>query len=401
MESCPTTTRDRGKVERPGCRPTSSYPPQKTLFQPLFNSWDDLVEFVDDGVLVWLAVLSEKLDQRFPEANSAFVHAVKDDDGLALHEVVTLLMEDHEREEFLHRAGTAGEDDEGVGVFDHDFHAGVDVVTKPEAGESCGKAFEFNDVRNIRSCGPTFGLDGSADDGAHDSGFSCAGDTTEFVVSEFASERFAIADVVVLFDGGRAEDADVADEIIGGGSVGVGGHGLLFGQGFAVDGGEAFVAEVGEGFCRSFSSVGDEEVVAVILFDGAELVEVVEELEDDVPRLVVVDDDGGLGGEVFVEGLVTDKDRNRFEEVLQAGAGGEDEGVGVDDFFFDISEGDLLVAVRVFDVPTSFEEVKEELGAGGTVGVFGTQDSSGKANGRHNFLFFKKGCVRAQSALVV
>lgn len=183
--------------------------------------------------------MGEKLDEGFPEAFATGVKSVEDDDGLVLHEVVSVLPEDEKGEEFLNGAGAAGEDDEGVGVVDHDFHAGVDVVTKPEGGEAFGEAFEFDDVGNIGACGPTFGFDGSADDGAHDSGFSCAGDTTEFVVSEFASERFAIADVVVLLDGGRAEDADVADEIIGGGSVGVGGHGLLFGQGFAVDGGKA------------------------------------------------------------------------------------------------------------------------------------------------------------------
>ena len=69
------------------------------------------------------------------------------------------MLEDEEGEEFLDGSGSAWENDEGVGVFDHDFHAGVDVITKPEARESSGKAFELDDVGDIGARSPPFGVD--------------------------------------------------------------------------------------------------------------------------------------------------------------------------------------------------------------------------------------------------
>ena len=91
----------------------------------------------------------------------------------------------------------------------------------------------------------------------------------------------------------------------------------------------------------------------------------------------------GLGGKVFVEGLVADEDGNGFEEVLQGCSGGEDEGFRFDDFFLDVAETDLLVSVGVVDVPAFVKKVVEELGTGGTIGVVGAEDGSGKANGGH------------------
>lgn len=341
--------------------------------------------------MFWLAVFAEKFNERFPEADAARVHAVEDDDGLALHEVVALLMEDEEGEELLHGSSSTGEDDEGVGVLDHDFHAGVDVVAEPEAGESGGETFELDDVGDVRASGPAVSLDGATHDGSHDASFASSGDAAKFVVSEVAAKGFAISNVIIFLDGSGAEDADVAQKVIGGRGVGVGGHGLLLGKRFAVDGRKAFVAKVLERFGGSFGGVGNEEVVAVVLLDGAELIEVVEELEHDVPALVVVDDDGGLSGEVFVEGLVADEDGAGLEEVFKGGSGGEDEGVGTDDFFLNIVEGDLHISIGVVDVPACIEEVKEEFGAGGAIGVFGADDGSGKANGWHGKRLFVKG----------
>ena len=55
-----------------------------------------------------------------------------------------LVFKNEEGEDFLDGAGTTGEGDEGIGTLDHDFHAGVDVISEPEAGESRGEAFETN-----------------------------------------------------------------------------------------------------------------------------------------------------------------------------------------------------------------------------------------------------------------
>ena len=109
----------------------------------------------------------------------------------------------------------------------------------------------------------------------------------------------------------------------------------------------------------------------------------IKELKDDVPRGVVVENDGWLGGEVLVQSLIADEDGDGLEDVFQAGAGGEDEGVGFDDFFLDVREGDSLVAVGIIDVPTGIEEVEKELGAGGAAGVVGADNSSGKASKWH------------------
>ena len=73
--------------------------------------------------------------------------------------------------------------------------------------------------------------------GAHDATFACAGDTTEFVFGEESTEGSAVEEVVFFFDSGGAKDADVSDEIGGGGNVGVVGDGLLFFEWFAIDGG--------------------------------------------------------------------------------------------------------------------------------------------------------------------
>lgn len=130
--------------------------------------------------------------------------------------------------------------------------------------------------------------------------------------------------------------------------------------------------------------VGEEEVVAVVLFDGSEFVEVSEKVEDGVPRLVVVENDSGFAGEVFVESLIADEDGDGFKDILKGGSGGEDEGVGFDDFLLDITEANFFVAVRVFDVPTGVKEVVKELGTEGAMRVIGAGDGSGKAKGGHN-----------------
>ena len=88
-------------------------------------------------------------DKRVPEAGAVGHGAVEDDDGFAFHEGIVLAAEDEEGEEFLHGAGSAWHDDEGIGVLDHDFHAGVDVGLQPEGGKAIGEALEFDDVRNV------------------------------------------------------------------------------------------------------------------------------------------------------------------------------------------------------------------------------------------------------------
>ena len=353
------------------------------FFELCFDSRDNLAQFVDDGVVVRIAVFAEEGHEGFPEAEPADVEAVENDDGLAFHQVVTLLVKDHEGEKLLHGAGAAGEDDEGVGVLDHDFHAGVDVVAKPEGVEAFGEAFELDDMGDIGAGGPTSSADRTTNDGAHDAALSGTGDAAQLVIGKVATKGFAVGDVVFFFDGGGTKNADVPEEIVGDGGVGVDVHGLLFLKGLAVDGREPFIAKFFEGLGDTRGIFGDKEIVAVVLFDGAELIEMVEKLENDVPGMVVVDDDCGLGSEVFVEGLVAHKDGDGFEDVFEASAGSEDEGFCFDDLFLNVAERDLLVSIGVADVPTGVEEMKEELGTGGTIGVFGSDDGSGKANGGH------------------
>ena len=128
--------------------------PKRDLLEASFDGGDDFFELVDDEVVLGVAEFLQKLDEGFPEAVSAFVEAIENDDGLVLHEGMAFLMENHEGEEFLHGAGAAGEDHEGVRFLNHDFHAGVDVVAEPEGGESFGEAFEFDDVRDVGASGP-------------------------------------------------------------------------------------------------------------------------------------------------------------------------------------------------------------------------------------------------------
>lgn len=123
-----------------------------------------------------------------------------------------------------------------------------------------------------------------------------------------------------------------------------------------------------------FAGGGVDEEFAVVLLDGAHFVEMEHDLEEEVPGVVVVEDDGGFAGEVFVEGLVADEDGDCLEHVLEGGAGGEDEGVGLDDFPFDIGEADALVAVGVVDVPSGVEEEEEESGASGSVRAVRSED---------------------------
>lgn len=91
----------------------------------------------------------KEVDEGVPEAGAIGHGAVEDDDGFAVHEGIVLAAEDEEGEEFLHGAGSAGHDDEGIGVLDHDLHAGVDVGLQPEGGEAIGEAFEFDDVGDV------------------------------------------------------------------------------------------------------------------------------------------------------------------------------------------------------------------------------------------------------------
>ena len=62
---------------------------------------------------------------------------------------MVVLLEDHQGKEFLEGASATREDDEGIGVFDHDFHAGVDVFAQPELGEPVGESFQFDDVGDV------------------------------------------------------------------------------------------------------------------------------------------------------------------------------------------------------------------------------------------------------------
>lgn len=136
------------------------------------QGWDDVVDVGDDDAGVATTMAVEEGYEGIPEAGAVGHGAVEDDDGFAFHEGIFLAAEDEQGEQFLHGAGSAGHDDEGIGVLDHDFHAGVDVGLQPEGGETIGKAFQLDDVRDVRAGGVATGVDAAANDGAHDTGFA-------------------------------------------------------------------------------------------------------------------------------------------------------------------------------------------------------------------------------------
>ena len=88
--------------------------------------------------------------------------------------------------------------------------------------------------------------------------------------------------------------------------------------------------------------------------------------------------------------MVADEDGDGLEHVLKAGVRSEEKGVGLDDAFFDIAEGDALIAIGVVDVPTGAEEDGEEIGAEFASGVdflIGVvEDGSGKADDGHGWM---------------
>ena len=119
----------------------------------------------------------------------------------------------------------------------------------------------------------------------------------------------------------------------------------------------------GEIVFRDFEGVDDVvggfdggEKIAGNLADGAHDVEVLEELEEVIPRAVGIEDDHGLAFELGIERLVADEGGAGFEEVLEARSGGEDEGVAPFDGGFDIAEGNDFVAITIDDIEPGFVE---------------------------------------------
>ena len=74
---------------------------------------------------------------------------VENHDRFARHDVMFLVLEDHQGQQFLHGAGAPGKDDEGIRVFNHDLHPGIDVRAQPETGQAVGQALELDDVGHI------------------------------------------------------------------------------------------------------------------------------------------------------------------------------------------------------------------------------------------------------------
>ena len=239
---------------------------------------EDVGELLGDEEFAGGAEVVEEVDEGVPEADAGGVGAVVDDDRFALHEGIALMAEDHEGEEFLEGAGAAGHDDEGIGMFDHHLHAGVDVRAEPEGGEAIGEAFEFDDVGDVRAPGPAAGLHRAADDGAHDAGSAGPGDAAEAAVGEDAAEHFAFLKVGFVLEGGGAEDADISHEIRRRRGIGLG---QLAGRvGFAAGVGQAGEAGLVEGAEHGFGGIGREQEIRDVLADGAEAVEVFEDVEE-------------------------------------------------------------------------------------------------------------------------
>lgn len=127
----------------------------------------------------------------------------------------------------------------------------------------------------------------------------------------------------------------------------------------------------------------------MILFDGALALKLGEHIEEAIPGVITIEDEGGFGVEIGVEGLITDEDRDGLEHVLKAGVRGEEKGIRFDDALFDIAQSDALIAVGVVDVPAGTKEDGEKVGAKFASGIdllIGVvEDGSGKANDGHGW----------------
>jgi hypothetical protein len=209
---------------------------------------------------------------------------------------------------------------------------------------------------------------------AHDAGFPRAADAAETAPGEAAAEFVAVREIGGIGDGGGAENADVSGVAARERRV----VGLDHGGSHAGAAGirQPLAAGDAQGVKNLVRGVHLEQEILVPLVHGPHSMEVDEQVEQAVPRAVGIEQDGRFVDEVAVHRLVSDKDRNRLEEVLDGRTGGEDEGIGLDDLALDVRERDALVAVGVIDVPAASEEVVEQAGADFPVGIPCAADGS-------------------------
>ena len=122
----------------------------------------------------------------------------------------------------------------------------------------------------------------------------------------------------------------------------------------------------------------------MVLLHRAKSVEMLEKGKKAVPGTIGIEENGRLAGEIHIEGLVTDEDRNRLEHILQRRARGEHEGVGLDDLTLDVGEGNALVAVGIIDVPAFAEETVKKPGTDFAIGIFFSADGSSETDFWHD-----------------
>ena len=189
----------------------------------------------------------------------------------------------------------------------------------------------MGDVRPPR---PTAGFDGTAHDLTHDPGFPGARDAAETALRQESPQRVAVFQVIAFLDRRGAEHADVTDTVTGLGCLER--FPAAFAGLFTAGIRQTLAAGVlkdPEDFINTF---GDEEVIAGVLLHGAEGAQMIKQLVERRPGSVGIQQDGGLALQVPVERLVSDKHRDRLEQILQGRARREHEGVGLNDFFLDV-----------------------------------------------------------------